>query len=64
MNHCHSEAIARQLQAEEDEVTRNYYATRERNRMEKERIEHERAYEARRQAMAATRNKKKDCVIM
>ncbi|KAI0656419.1 hypothetical protein C8Q70DRAFT_1011494 [Cubamyces menziesii] len=58
------EAIARQLQAEEDEVTRNYYVSRERNRMEKERIEHERAYEARRQAMAATRNKKKDCVIM
>ncbi|KAI9001490.1 hypothetical protein BD414DRAFT_474815 [Trametes punicea] len=60
------EELARQLQAEEDERSREHYARRQRDQEEKERVERERAYAARQRAIdAAVRPRKKsDCVVM
>ncbi|KAI0763313.1 hypothetical protein BD413DRAFT_484478 [Trametes elegans] len=61
------EALARQLQEEEDARSREHYARRDRQREEKERAERERAYAARQRAIdAAVRPKKKksDCIVM
>ncbi|KAI0363849.1 hypothetical protein BV20DRAFT_82199 [Pilatotrama ljubarskyi] len=60
------EALARQLQAEEDEHSREMYARRTREQEEKERAERERGHAARQRAIdAAVRPKKKsDCTIM
>ncbi|KAI9067720.1 Sodium/sulfate symporter [Trametes sanguinea] len=60
------EELARQLQAEEDERSREVYARRQRDREEKDRAERERQQAARQRAVdAATRPKKKsDCLII
>ncbi|OSC96954.1 hypothetical protein PYCCODRAFT_1420247 [Trametes coccinea BRFM310] len=60
------EELARQLQAEEDERSREIYARRQREREEKDRAERERSQGARQRAGdAATRPKKKsECLIM
>ncbi|KAI0636296.1 hypothetical protein C8Q77DRAFT_1102878 [Trametes polyzona] len=60
------EALARQLQAEEDEHSREAYARQAREQEQKERVERERAHAARQRAIdAAVRPKKKgDCIIM
>ncbi|KAI0833858.1 hypothetical protein BC628DRAFT_1345803 [Trametes gibbosa] len=59
-------ALARQLQAEEDEHSRVLYTRRAREQEDKERAERERAHAARQRAIdAAVRPKKKtDCIIM
>ncbi|KAH9847811.1 hypothetical protein C2E23DRAFT_740799 [Lenzites betulinus] len=59
-------ALARQLQAEEDEHSRALYARRAREQEDKERAEREREHAARQRAIdAAVRPKKKtDCIIM